>query len=324
MNEELKQLLPDTVDYDEYWPAFHARPLEHCLPVLEQISAQHSLPPGEWSRFRLGKNLVFGNARLVLKLAPPFWAGDLEVEAETLRFVDGRLPLATPAVIAQGSLGAWQYLVQQRLPGEPLRFYWPELGAHERAALTFRQGEIMAALHALPVDAAPRRLAFPWTALLDEQRAECRRELHDAGVPAPLLSDLDAYLEPVWPLLISNPERVLLHGDLDAINLLVEQTTGGLQFSGLVDWGDAKLGPATHELISPGVHTLIGDGPSLDAWYRGYGLDFERRALLEHDAMARSILYYAGEFERYLRRVPGALECRRWSDVAAVFWRLNA
>jgi len=328
-----ENVLPDAIEEAEYWRALHARPLEDWLPALHRIREQHALPPGGWSRFRLGKNVVFGSPQLVLKLAPPFWAGDLRAEAETLRFVYGRLPLATPAVVAQGTLGAWGYLLQERLPGEPLRFHWPELNGDERAALAYRQGEIMAALHALPIEAAPPGLAFPWAEMLFEQRADCRRGLHASGVPPELLRDLDAYLESVWPQLIGNtegptalpgrPGRVLLHGDLDAINLLVVRQGGTLCFSGLVDWGDAKLGPSMHELISPGVHTMIGDRPALGAWYRGYGLPLERAASIERDVMARSMLYYADELNRYLERVPGASACRRWCEVAAQFWQLN-
>lgn len=317
------ELLPGTIDEAEFWRAVHRQPLDAWRPALEHIREHHRLPRGAWSRFRLGKNVVVGGPDVVVKLAPPFWAADLLAEAETLRFVEGRLPLATPAVAAQGTIGTWAYLVQQRLPGEPLRFRWPGLDSHERAALAYQQGGVMAALHALPTAAAPPQLSFDWTAMLNEQRADCRRALLEVGVPTALVSDVDAYLDPVWTTLIDNSQRVLLHGDLDAINLLVVHQADGLQLSGLVDWGDAKLGPSMHEYISPGVHSFIGDGPALEAWYRGYGLDPEHGALIEHDVMARSILYYADELYRYLERVPGALACRRWADVARLLWKVS-
>ena len=116
---------------------------------------------------------------------------------------------------------------------------------------------------------------------------------------------------------------MLLHGDLDAINLLVTEHNQQWRITGLVDWGDVKLGPATHDFISPGIHTCRGERDILHAWYAGYGLPMERSGHFTHNIMARSILYYAGEFARYLKLVPGADQGQDWASVATSFWHLE-
>jgi hygromycin-B 7''-O-kinase len=115
---------------------------------------------------------------------------------------------------------------------------------------------------------------------------------------------------------------VLLHGDLDAINLLIEEQPGTWRITGLVDWGDIKVGPAAHDFISPGIHSYRGQRDLLHAWYAGYGLREEQRSpAFVRNVMARSMLYYAGEFARYLQRAPGAEQCRDWDCVADCFWQ---
>lgn len=315
--------LPNDFDRQTYWAAIYQQPVADWAPALEQIRLRHRLPSGEWTRFALGRNIVFACGALVVKLSPPFWAFEIPREADALTFVHGRLPVTTPELIAIGELDGWAYLVQRRVPGEMLRSRWPDLPHTAKLDLARQQGEVMAALHALPVHNAPASLTFDWAEMLTEQKAECAEEMRNAGVPAALLDDLAPYLAQAEPLLATDGPTVLVHGDLDAINLLVAEQNGAWRLTGLVDWGDIKLGPATHDFISPGIHSYRGQRDVLHAWYAGYGLRAEQRAHhFVQNVMARSMLYYAGEFARYLKLVPGAEQCKDWASVAACFWQL--
>lgn len=315
--------LPTHFNRASYWQTIYKQPVENWLPTLEQIRQRHHLPAGEWSRFALGRNLVFACGEVVLKLSQPDWAFEIPREADALTFVHHRLPVATPELLAIGEVEGWAYLVQRRLPGVMMRTPWPELSQPTKLALARQQGEIMAALHALPVDEAPTSLAFDWTEMLTEQKAECRAEMQHAGVPEALLADLPRYLAAAEPLIAADGPAVLLHGDLDAINLLIEEGNGTWRITGLVDWGDIKVGPAAHDFISPGIHSYRGQSELLHAWYAGYGLNDEQRSSdFLQTIMARSLLYYAGEFGRYLQLVPGAEHCQDWACVADCFWQL--
>lgn len=316
--------LPHDFDRATYWQAIYPQPVAYWLPALEEIRRRHQLPAGEWRRFALGRNVVFACGALVVKLSQPDWAFEIPREADALAFVHQRLPVATPELLAIGKLAGWAYLVQQHLPGEMMRARWSDLSDAVKLALVRQQGEIMAALHALPVYNAAASLAFDWTAMLAEQKAECFQEMQNAGVPAALLEDLPRYLAEAEPRLAMDGPPVLLHGDLDAINLLIEEQHGAWRITGLVDWGDVKLGPAAHDFISPGIHSCRGQRDLLHAWYAGYGLRGEQRTRpFVQNIMARSMLYYAGEFARYLQLAPGADQCQEWTCVADCFWHLD-
>jgi hygromycin-B 7''-O-kinase len=178
----------------------------------------------------------------------------------------------------------------------------------------------MATLHTLPLEDSPAALAFDWPAMLRVQRAECVSEMRRSGVADALVRQVEHYLEATpW----DNDPPVLLHGDLTHLNLLVAERPEGWRITGLIDWGDAKLGPRMHEFISPGVHMYRGDPAPLAAWYRGYGWDAHPDAArAQHEIMARAMLYYAEDFARLIRTVPRADRCQDWHAIAAVFWRL--
>lgn len=315
-------MLPDQLSEQEYWQAIHKQPLDDWQPALDTIQQRHQLASATWERFAAGKNIVFAYGDVVIKLSPPFWAEDLWNEVEAMQFVAGRLPVRTPEVMATGEIGAWRYLVANRVPGELMRHHWKNITVAERVQLARQHGEIMAALHQLSVAGALPRLQGDWnTPMLEYQRAHCEAAMRKEGIPQSLLQDLAAYLDAAQPLIAADKDWVLLHGDLDAVNMNVVSDEQGWYISGLLDWGDVRLGPITHEFISPCVHSYLGETEPLQAWYAGYGLPTS--ATLEHNLMARTMLYYADEFMRYLQAVPGALTCQRWEDVAHCFWHMR-
>ncbi len=84
-------------------------------------------PASRGSALRWAEISCFPNATTVVKLGPPCWPGEMAREVAALRFVAGRLPVATPTLVANGTLDGWDYLVQQKLPGSNLWQLWPQL-----------------------------------------------------------------------------------------------------------------------------------------------------------------------------------------------------
>ena len=312
--------LPQQLDATRYWQELYQQPLPFWQTALDQIIGEHQLERSPWTRAALGRNIVFVSPTAVIKLGPPMWAGEMAREAAALGAIAGRLPVATPTLLVIGALDRWEYLVQTPLPGANLHALWAGLGASERAALAEQHGELMAALHALELQGSPADLAFDWSAMLGAQRTECVREMQRAGVADALVQQIEPYLEAApW----DDDPPVLLHGDLTHLNMLVAVHAGSWRISGLIDWGDVKLGPRTHEFISPGVHMYQGDAALLAAWYHGYGWGAHRDAARDqHQIMARAMLYYAEDFARLIRSVPGADQCQDWHAMASAFWRL--
>jgi hygromycin-B 7''-O-kinase len=320
----MSNLFPNPLTVETYWQTIHKQPLQVWLPALETLRQHHHLPAVEWNRFSLGRNVVFGCGDYVFKLCPPLWSNDAEREAAALTFIHNRLPVATPELVATGAEETWRYLIQRRLPGKLLHTFWFSLDIADKIFLARQHGELMAALHALPPPQTPPEISFDWAGMLAWQKESYVQEMHQAGVREVLLADLESYLEEAWPLLASDQDQAALHGDLNALNFLVEPQDSGWRIIGLVDWGDVKRGPVTHEFISPGVHMYRGEREALLAWYEGYGLTADRRtATLQHNIMARTMLYYADDFNRYLHLVPGTGSCRRWEEIASCFWHMR-
>ena len=66
-----------------------------------------------------------------------------------------------------------------------------------------------------------------------------------------------------------------------------------------------------------------GDPAPLAAWYRGYGWGAHPDAArAQHEIMVRAMLYYAEDFARLIRTVPGGDQCQDWHAMASIFWQL--
>jgi hygromycin-B 7''-O-kinase len=313
-------LLPSAMTPADYWGVWHPAPVDRWRPALDAIRSRHGLPADDWTRFPRGRNAVFAlGERLVVKLVPPLWTPDAAREAAALVAVWARLPVTTPELLSVGEIDGWPYLIQRRLPGTVLADVWASLAPAQRQRVAHQQGRLMRSLHDLPPPDAPA-LRFDWVGMLVEQAFEARGELERAGLAGPFLADLSAYLDArrvSWTAPVA-----LLHGDLDAINLLVERRGDDWLITGLVDWSDAKIGPITHEFISPGVHTLHRDPAAMRVWAAAYGLPAAREAF-QHQVMARAILYYPDTLPKLLAGVDGAATATSWDAVARAFWRMT-
>jgi hygromycin-B 7''-O-kinase len=317
------QSLPQNIDNDTYWRDIYKQPLPFWQQALTQIAMVHDLDADTWTRATLGRNIVFYTPELVVKLGPPCWSGEMAREIAALGFVAGRLPVATPVLVASGTLDGWEYLVQERLPGTNLWELWSKLDSDNRATLAYQHGQLMAALHALPLDDAPTALHFDWAKMLGEHHALCAADMRTAGVDAALVDQVEPYLA-ATPWGIDGTSPVLLHGDLTHLNFLVNECNGAWQITGLVDWGDARIGPRTHEYISPGVHMYKGDPGPLSQWYEGYGLELGVQAAgYQHLIMSRAMLYYPDDMLHHIQTIQDAAACTDWSTMASAFWKMD-
>ncbi len=318
-------LLPPALDTDRYFADLHGQPLGYWQGALTALAARHDVPDGPWERATLGRNVVFLGPSVVIKLGPPCWAGDVAREADALRHVADRLPVRTPDVLACGTLDGWEYLVTARCPGVNLYHLWRELGAEARVDLARQHGALMAVVHELPVEALPPTLlGFDWERMRSGQHADLELALTRSGLAPELVAQAAAYVAEADGLGAVVDATVLVHGDLSHLNFMVEQHDERWTITGLLDWGDVKVGPWTHELISPAVHMYRGDRDALRAWYGAYGQPSpETASAVAHVATARAMLYYAEEFAAILARLPGGERCHDWPAVARCLWQLD-
>lgn len=295
---------------DDYWGQ-----------VLSALGASMPLPSGPWRRLPKGKNVVIElGDEAILKLIPPCWAEDAQREAVALMTVPSGAPVATPTLLASGTLEGWTALLVRRLPGAALSEWWPLLEGSQRAGLAAQLGAVAAWLHHLEVP-PESPLAYDWETHIAAEARAAPRQLAKDGAPGALQDSWPAFLRSVGPLPSPGSSRVLLHGDLSAANVLVGNQGGRWRITGLLDFGDASLGEATHDWLSPGAHDFAGDPVVVSAFCDGYGLHAsERTPALQAHLLARTLLYYGW---RYLAQKFPLRGATTWNQVASIVWPLT-
>jgi aminoglycoside phosphotransferase (APT) family kinase protein len=283
------------------------KPLEFWLPALEHLRKIHGLPEGDFQRVPNGKNIVCRLQDLIIKLIPPFWAKDAMREVTALKSFQGKLSVDTPRLEVSSELENWHLLVMSCLQGTSLSKLWVTLDQDQKAHIAFQMGEVAAQLHSVNT-AGLNGLDINWQSLLNEQRQYI---FNDPNLPEILKKSLPNFLDST-PLPSPQVRNVFLHGDLSAGNLLLRDH----QITGLLDFGDAKLGEFSHEFISPAAHMFRGNSQILKAFYSGYGLI---ETNMQHHLMARALLWYGWPYLGSL--IPSHLT--RWEDIATFFWQME-
>lgn len=278
-------------------------------PALAELARRHGLDLAGAARSPTGSSPVFLTASLAVKLVPPKWAPELAREVVATARVHGRLPVRTPAVVADGALEGWRYLVTERLPGTSARDLLPTLTDRERVDLGRAVGETIAALHRVFCDDLPE-LAADWDAFARERAAACGAFQRRHGFEDEALAALPALLEDGAPL-VPDGRRALLHADLHHEHVLLERRAGAWALSGVIDFGDAVVGHPEYELVTP-VFLVVGPHPeALGALFDAAGFACDERA--SRRLMAWSAMHRFNALSRYLPapRGPDALETLR-------------
>ncbi len=262
--------------------------------------------------------------RHVLKLYPPQDAAHAEVEARVLAFVDGRLPLRTPALVTTGALDGWAYVLMSRLHGRLAVEVWPELERSAQLVLCDQLGESLAVLHAL--DTAPLADLPPprWPAFIGQQRTSAVQRQRERGLAEPWLAQIDGLLDR-WGFMpgeATGDATVLLHTEVMREHLLVETDGGQVRFGGLFDFEPSMLGARDYEFASVGLFVACGDGEALRRLLLAYGFATSQ---LDHALqcrfMAQALLHRYSNLPWYLRRLPCA-GATTLEQLAAHWWGL--
>jgi hygromycin-B 7''-O-kinase len=270
--------------------------------AIATIAARHGLGAGP-VRPLGGSNLVaaVGDTRVV-KLFPPFLRYQWDSERAGLAVLHGALaPVVTPGLVHEGEIDGWPYLVMTRLEGVSLEDAWPELAAAEQVELLGQIGVLIAQVHAL--DPGPIAAIGPrWDDFLVAQRAGCAARHGRLGLPAPLLAELEAYLDRVMPAIPRVVAPVILTGEYTPANLLVARRAEGWQLTGLIDFGDVWCGAADYDLLGPATFLVAGDPARLGALLAARGHSpGELGPALRDRLMALLLLHRHSDLDAQLR-----------------------
>ncbi|MGE0786380.1 MAG: phosphotransferase family protein [Sandaracinaceae bacterium] len=274
------------------------------------------------ARFAAGSLPVFAVGELrVVKLFPPCFRSEAEVERDALMAVEGRLPIPTPRVDACGELDGWTYVVMERLHGRGLAEAWSEIDRAARERLAEDVGVATAALHG--IDPATVGAAVPrpdWLAFIDAQRVACVERQRARGLAPEWLERLPAFLDDVIDEVIvevivaAPPRRALLHTEIMREHLLVAKDAGTWRLSGLFDFEPAMIGDPDYELASIGVFVTGGDAKLLSRFVAGYGRDPGPDVFMTY-----ALLHRYSNLRWYLERVP-ARGAETIEELAREWW----
>lgn len=236
----------------------------------------------------------------VVKLFPPVYAGEAGREARVLRFLRGRLPVAVPALLGEGTVDGWSYLLMGRVPGRPLRDEWPSLDGGERGALVEAIGRTVAALHA--IGGALPELDPPWERFLAERVACCAAHHRGRRLEPEWVEQLAPFVESAGAGR-DRGRRALLHTEVMLDHVLVERDRSSLRLSGLVDFEPAMVGDPEYELASVAVFVVWGELPLWERFFAGYG---EPEPGWRSRVMGHLVLHRYSDLGWYRRLLPSA------------------
>jgi hygromycin-B 7''-O-kinase len=271
-------------------------------PAAEDLAARLGLAGAGLRRYPGGSRPVYAvGDRRVLKLYPTVSAADSVTEARVLDYLSGRLPVATPELLAHGEYeNGWHYVLMSRLPGTELTTAWPAIPPRHRDRVAGAAGEMLAALHGL--DAGPLHAILgpaDWAGFLAGQRATAAERQRAVKLPDLWLSQIAGFLESV-PL-ASRRERVLLHTEVIREHLVVDP--GPWTLSGLLDFETAMTGDRGYEFATAGLFVSRGDPRLLGRILGGYGRSFDPRELL-----AYTLLHVHSNLPECLGQLPAPSE----------------
>ena len=232
---------------------------EVWLPAMNEIASRHRLDGGP-QRQTLGSNVVYGFGDLIVKLFPPIWKDDFYSEKVALASIHG-LPI--PKIVAEGEIEGWPYFIVTRVDGIPAADVWDGFQWAQKREIVVQLGALMRALHSCAI---PVEMLDDWEVFLS-QRLAGATEHHNVLEPWRnwIVEQLMDFQEPPY-------QMVLVNGDLTKDHVLLAEKNGKWFISGLIDFGDARMGHPYYELIIPLLDYTYGESKLSGALLDAYGL----------------------------------------------------
>lgn len=308
--------ITDSADYNHHFNS------DVWQQAAEVICARHRIPYESVRRSALGENIIFFvDESFVIKIYAPF-RGQYMRERASLEFAATiNLGIETPQVAHTGELEGWPYLVMTHLVGLPMREVWAEMAERERLEIVARLSRAMRELHAPPAPLSQAALNRDWKGFVESQARESVERQRACGANPEWLESLPAFLDSRLKLLPTEFKPVLLHGDVHPGNVLLKETGGRWQVTGLFDFGDSFCGFHEYEFVAPGVLMVQGRRELQREMLRAYGyseaeLDLNLRARL----MLLTVLYECSDLRKYaLRLAPNAVHLTL-EELEAAIW----
>ena len=282
----MSYLLPPIDNWERWSAPFNDvglwRPLVDAICAREGIAYQRIDAPES------NTNAVFIlDRRVVIKIYSPFWT-EFPFERALMERLAHAPGIPVPAIRAAGVFQDrkdWNYLAMEFCAGRPLDELRPELTRHALLEVAAQTGRMVRRLHA--VDPAPLSAidkGEPWNALVNRRRREVLPELVDRDLIVPaVVPELETLLDEAMAVSRTAP-RVIVHGDLNAEHLLLDERNGRWELSALIDFGDARVGVPDYEWMPLWLGLCNRDAGVMRAILHAYD-----PALMDDDRLGRRI-----------------------------------
>jgi hygromycin-B 7''-O-kinase len=310
--------------------------LDYWRPYVEAVCVRHGFRPCRTVRTGLpGTMPVFiVDERVVVKFFAEYFQGDtgFRVERAVYGLLAGRADIPAPAFLASGELfpegdgWPWPYLVVELLPGRSLAEVADKVSAADRLAVAQYLAPILRRLHRLQLDPSSH-LRPTWDAFdafLAGRRANViAQHRRWRALPERLIAQIADYLPPLAELVDHRLPPHLLHCDLNADHVLGGFTGEHWQPTGVIDFGDAKVGDRLYELEALHIGLFYGDKRLLRAFLDAYGFDPELRRDFTRRAMSMALLHEFNVLGEVTQRFPAAAGVASLEALAALLWDLE-
>lgn len=247
-------------------------------PAIERLFAEHDLPiHGDLRAGKEGSHAVFLTDDTVVKIYAAPWLLWFERERETLQALEAAPEAKAPRLLASGNATDGDrnhpYLILERLPGEPLSQHWETLSQEERCHIAIQVGQMVRALHSMPVDRLHAFTKQPehWVRRMRTRAQRSNAFLDEYQLPDALLSEIQPYLNANLEAITPDFQPCLLSADLHADHILIEKHSDEWQVTGQIDFGDAEVGPVEYEWFALCLDAFRGDQDVVRAFFTSYG-----------------------------------------------------
>lgn len=274
-------------------------------PFVELVCSRHAVEPRMITSGAPGSFPTFiVNRTHVVKFFGPLldgldcWHTEIEVAAMLGRTV----PI--PDVIGAGVVAEsppWRYIVSRFVDGEAYDQVRDRLDTSQRIRLARALGMLIRRVHDrdVPLGRALAPNWENWTAFIDIQRRDLANRHRAWGkLPEHLILHLDRYVDDYR--IETSTAPVLVHADLHEQHVF-GSIDGDREWriSGVIDWGDARIGDRFYELPALHLGLFRGDGIMLSAFLEAYGWPGYRTDSFARRAMTMTLLHEFNVLAKY-------------------------
>ena len=279
-------LLPPITTWEQWAASFDD--VRVWRPVVDAICEREGIVYDTIEAPESNTNAVFIlDRRVVIKIYSPFWE-ECAFERRLMELLQQDATVPVPAIRAAGEFRdrrVWSYLAMEFCAGRPIDELRAKMSKEALLEVAARIGRVIRRLHAIDPDPlAAIDKGERWDALIDRRRRDVLPELLDRGLIVPgIAPDLEALLDEAVAASRA-AVQVVVHGDLNAEHLLMEERNGRWNVSALIDFGDARIGVPDYDWMPLWLGPCNRDVAAMRAF-----LDAYDPRVLADDALGRRV-----------------------------------